>query len=302
MQLTTLQPKRKNFFFQGDQLVCQASDSTRHLLWANGIALAELDTKRTTSKILQSDNANTALRGIPGSTQQNYSPYGFLHTAPSAHLVAFSGQRLDRMLDCYALGNGHRFYSPRSGRFLQPDTQSPFRKGGPNGYCYCQNDPINRNDPSGQWWEWLKRGVNWLTGQLPTLSVDRPQLRIGGSNWQSSSLRINLHRTGQTPAPDSPHISLHIDDLEFAATIGNNIINSPEVLEPLSTTVVNRVENFAAGVTAAYVTHHATNSIGLALAAQISTQLYLERGAFEASISTIRGRPPEDLFHMINRN
>ena len=74
------------------------------------------------------------------------------------------------------------------------------------------------------------------------------------------------------------------------------------MLEPLSTTVVNRVENFAAGVTAAYVTHHATNSIGLALAAQISTQLYLERGAVEASISTILGRPPEDLFHMINRN
>lgn len=74
MQLTTLQPKRKNFFFQGDQLVCQASDSTRHLLWANGIALAELDTKRTTSQILQSDNANTALRGILAARSRTIHP------------------------------------------------------------------------------------------------------------------------------------------------------------------------------------------------------------------------------------
>ncbi len=40
-----------------------------------------------------------------------------------------------------------RFYNPSLGRFLQPDPIG--QKGGINLYAYCQNDPINRSDPSG---------------------------------------------------------------------------------------------------------------------------------------------------------
>lgn len=82
MRSATPQSKRKKFFSQDNQLTCEASDSPRRLLWANGITLAELDTSKKASQILQSDNANTALRSIPEGLPQNYSPYGFLQTTP----------------------------------------------------------------------------------------------------------------------------------------------------------------------------------------------------------------------------
>lgn len=288
------QSKRKKFFFQDNQLVCEASDSPRRLLWANGITLAELDISKKASQILQSDNANTALRSIPEGLPQNYSPYGFLQTTPLAHLVAFSGQRLDTMLQCYALGNGRRFYSPRSRRFLQSDNQSPFRKGGPNGYSYCQNDPINRHDPNGQWWQWLKRGVNWLAGKLPTYSVDRPQLHIGDQTLQSPNVNIIIHTTEQTPSQNSFHVSLNITDIESAAEIGNRVINSARVLGPLSDVVVRQVNHGAAGLAAFYTTVYVTDSIfgepniALALTAEFGTLAYLDRRIISEIASDIR--------------
>ncbi|WP_409313087.1 RHS repeat-associated core domain-containing protein [Pseudomonas putida] len=298
MRSTTLQSKKKHFFFQGDRLVCEASDSPRHLLWGNGMALAELEIPTQAGQILQSDNANSALRGIPEGLPQNYTPYGFLHTVPSSQLVAYSGQRLDNALHCYALGNGHRFYSPTLRRFLQPDTQSPFLKGGPNGYSYCQNDPINRNDPTGQMWAWLRQkvsqGVNWLANQLPRLSVDRPQLPIGNRNSQNPNLHINLHRRGQTPSSHSPHITLQVDDIENIARIGNRILNSSDELAEVSGQTITRAQNFAAGVMVGTATQLATHSIlgatntYLPLAAALSTQVYLDRGLVIDVLSSIR--------------
>lgn len=54
------------------------------------------------------------------------------------------GQRLQ------ILGNGYRFYSPTIAKFIQADPHSPFGMGGLNGYCYCNNDPVNRYDPDGR--------------------------------------------------------------------------------------------------------------------------------------------------------
>jgi RHS repeat-associated protein len=41
----------------------------------------------------------------------------------------------------------HRFYDPAAGRFLTRDPMG--YDGGINLYAYTQNDPVNRNDPSG---------------------------------------------------------------------------------------------------------------------------------------------------------
>ena len=35
-------------------------------------------------------------------------------------------------------------------RFISPDTLSPFLEGGINTYAYCQNDPVNAQDPTGK--------------------------------------------------------------------------------------------------------------------------------------------------------
>ena len=42
---------------------------------------------------------------------------------------------------------GHRYYDPGAGRFLNRDPMG--MEGGINVYAYCQNNPVNRADPSG---------------------------------------------------------------------------------------------------------------------------------------------------------
>jgi len=81
-----------------------------------------------------------------------YSPYGY--TKPDVGLtLGFCGQYCDPLTVNYALGNGHRTYSPGLMRFYAPDSLSPFAAGGLNAYAYCAGDPINRYDPSGQFFE-----------------------------------------------------------------------------------------------------------------------------------------------------
>ncbi|WP_313202116.1 RHS repeat-associated core domain-containing protein [Pseudomonas sp.] len=85
------------------------------------------------------------------STRNVYSPHGYRSTSMSpTGAVGFNGEFLDAALGCYALGNGHRIYSPRLMRFISPDALSPFLKGGINAYAYCLNDPVNGRDPSGK--------------------------------------------------------------------------------------------------------------------------------------------------------
>lgn len=57
------------------------------------------------------------------------------------------------------LGNGARCYSSALARFQSPDDLSPFGQGGFNSYAYCNLDPINREDPSGQSAVWIASGL-----------------------------------------------------------------------------------------------------------------------------------------------
>lgn len=82
----------------------------------------------------------------------NYSPYGFVAMG-STQMLGFCGQRCEPLTGNYALGNGHRTYSPALMRFYSADSLSPFAAGGLNAYAYCAGDPINRYDPSGQIFE-----------------------------------------------------------------------------------------------------------------------------------------------------
>ncbi|QRO34256.1 hypothetical protein I6K04_05825 [Chromobacterium violaceum] len=67
----------------------------------------------------------------------------------SSRVVGFNGERLDPVGGAIHLGNGHRAYEPVLKRFDQPDSFSPFGRGGINPYAYCAGDPVNRADPSG---------------------------------------------------------------------------------------------------------------------------------------------------------
>jgi RHS repeat-associated protein len=83
----------------------------------------------------------------------SYCPFGF-SLLPSG---SFCGQKREQVTGHYLLGHGYRAFNPVLRRFSAPDELSPFSAGGLNAYVYCAGDPINRSDPSGRIWEWLKK-------------------------------------------------------------------------------------------------------------------------------------------------
>lgn len=64
-------------------------------------------------------------------------------------LQTFTGAHRDSVVMGFPLGNGYRWFLPSLMRFNAADALSPFSVGGLNLYAYCDNDPINRADPSG---------------------------------------------------------------------------------------------------------------------------------------------------------
>ena len=80
-----------------------------------------------------------------------YTVFGYRPTALNEHSwIGYNGQPIDLPTGCYYLGNGTRLYNPAVRRFYTPDRKSPFNEGGINEYSYCENEPVNYHDPSGQ--------------------------------------------------------------------------------------------------------------------------------------------------------
>ena len=105
-----------------------------------------------------------------------WSPFG--GSAPrsgsSVSLPGFNGERQDPLSGVTHLGNGYRAYSPMLRRFACPDSESPFGVGGINPYVYCDNDPINRTDPSGH------GPITWLIRKVITLGLRITLEEVGG--------------------------------------------------------------------------------------------------------------------------
>jgi RHS repeat-associated protein len=101
---------------------------------------------------------------------RTYSPYGYRpFTVCQDPLLAFGGGFYDSATEGYPLGNGRRVFSPVRMRFNSPDALSPFAQGGLNSYVYCAGDPINFNDPSGQFR--LPAALRTLAGAKPLKTV-----------------------------------------------------------------------------------------------------------------------------------
>jgi RHS repeat-associated protein len=106
-----------------------------------------------TITLLATDLQKTVLYNVHPTFNlpQIYSPYGHRPAADgSLSLLGFTGERPDPVTGHYLLGQGYRAYNPVLMRFNNPDSFSPFGKGGINAYAYCGNDPINYMDPSGR--------------------------------------------------------------------------------------------------------------------------------------------------------
>jgi len=83
--------------------------------------------------------------------QFTYAPYGTDRRKASPDTaLGFNGELRSHDASHYLLGNGKRAFWPSIMRFGTPDLLSPFARGGINSYAYCNNDPVNYSDPSGQ--------------------------------------------------------------------------------------------------------------------------------------------------------
>lgn len=98
--------------------------------------------------LLANDVQASVMARVERQAQQfrGYTPYGYQRPQPGR--VGFAGQ-IPEITAGYLLGNGYRLYNPTLMRFCAPDSWSPFGEGGLNPYAYCENNPVNRVDPSG---------------------------------------------------------------------------------------------------------------------------------------------------------
>jgi RHS repeat-associated protein len=105
------------------------------------------------SELLTTDQQRSVLQvtGPGGAERQVYTAYGhrWAESGPGS-LLGFNGEAVDRVTGHYLLGNGRRAFNPVLMRFHSPDRLSPFGRGGWNAYAYCQGDPVNFCDPTGQ--------------------------------------------------------------------------------------------------------------------------------------------------------
>ena len=160
------------FFYAGDALATivrspdgdiGAGDDTTWLHAAGGPAL-ERGPNGTT--IIAADASGTVTGwAAPGAKTFNiiaWDPYGAASNIPAnAPMLGYNGHYRDAETGLQHLGNGYRPYDPTIGRFLAPDTESPFGKGGHNPFAYCDNDPVNFKDPTGhmKWWKIVLLGL-----------------------------------------------------------------------------------------------------------------------------------------------
>jgi RHS repeat-associated protein len=212
-----LAPQQSLHFYKNDHLATEvATNGNRHVLWANDVALAQLDQSQT-AEMLRVDLANSVLGLASGSVA--YSPYGYLAPEKLQALLGFNGQRCDPFTQGYPLGAGHRIYSPALMRFCSNDSLSPFEKGGLHPSAYCEGDPVNRYDPTGQSFQLIRaltnrvasrvftnfgRSINFATSGIsrnPT-TID-PQLRKTYSDVRSFAQMYtrSLNTTQAIPLP-----------------------------------------------------------------------------------------------------
>lgn len=203
-------------------------------------------------------SAPRASRGSPRA----YTPYGYL-AQQGAPLTGFAGQARDPITGLYHLGNGHRSYNPSLMRFLNPDSLSPFSRGGINAYAYCGADPINRIDPHGQFW-WTVVGAlsSFATGFGAFVrTINKEVMRMQRDYAFSQGQEFDF-----TPTP----LPNRIGNIAYAVTglsgVAGNVLRgttggqADSSLISISTTfgLVNSGSNIVGGVTSNFNTAQQT--------------------------------------------
>jgi RHS repeat-associated protein len=158
--------------------------------------------------LLAADRQRSPLHAFTATQQQTlvFTAYG-TRPPPVTPLtwLEFTGERRVSSTGHYLLGNGYRAFNPVLMRFNGSDALSPFGRGGLNSYAYCAGDPVNRVDPAGTIWNFLKPALRALRIIRPSrASVPLPLPLPPRPLPSPLSVRGSIHSPSPSPRGRTP--------------------------------------------------------------------------------------------------
>jgi RHS repeat-associated protein len=207
------------YVFSGGKVIAEydngasPSNPTREYILAGGKLLAKIDTSGT--KYYHQDHlSNRLVTDSSGSTvtQMGHFPFGeSWYNASNDKLIFTSYERDKESGNDYAKA---RYYISRLARFSSPDPVpgNPVNPQSWNRYSYVLNDPINLNDPEGEYCQWDDgtsddppesggASMEECQGQGGTWIPDAPEAPdLGNPDFGNNDL-ANLLGNSQPPPP-----------------------------------------------------------------------------------------------------
>ena len=195
---TEIEGERKSRFFEAD---------------TQPLAVQQHGTEPGTA-LFATDQQTSVLNGISPLGNQNaqaYSPFGYHPIDALLNAVGFNGERPEPITGHYLLGQGYRAFNPVLMRFNSPDSWSPFGEGGINAYAYCDNNPLNKIDPTGHF-NLRKSFMNAFMGRVPRRSRPQPPVVPEANNRP----RWNMAKTLAIMDFNSKALVKSTDDFVFS--------------------------------------------------------------------------------------
>lgn len=183
-------------FYQGEHLVTEREEHSQRTIVrheAQPLAQQQSTDGGAETRLLATDQSHSLLSTI--KQQIAYTAYGH-HRAESglSRLIGFNGECPDTVTGHYLLGQGTRAFNPVLMRFNSPDELTPFGKGGINAYAFCEGDPINYSDPTGN-----MKGLIVALSKTST-SPTRTTAKNAFSTIRPTSSTISHHRQVTKPS------------------------------------------------------------------------------------------------------
>ncbi|MFB4391560.1 MULTISPECIES: RHS repeat-associated core domain-containing protein [unclassified Pseudomonas] len=140
------------FFYANNKLATLSADVTNSSVFRIDRIPLALSQENCTSVIASDPMASPHyILSTTGLLPVAFSPYGA--STVDNLTIGFKGEHSLLTPALYLLGNGYRGYNPTLMRFNSPDLESPFARGGPNSYTFVLNDPVNKLDPTGRFFQ-----------------------------------------------------------------------------------------------------------------------------------------------------
>jgi RHS repeat-associated protein len=241
---STAQANTQRFYLK-ERLTCEIQGAIKRSIFQHDdqlLAQQQCQDGAVETTLLATDLQRSVLHLLDatGPHPLVYTPYGHLpSTSGLLSLLGFNGERPDPVTGHYLLGNGYRAFNPVLMRFNSPDSLSPFGEGGLNPYAYCVGDPVNRSDPSGHTWLWLKSILRGLNLMQPSAGRVGGFRRLSQGSFGTNLVTINpIYQSSSgsitSRSSDSTVRSIHSQESIYAHVAnGSSAAQLPPRIEPL---------------------------------------------------------------------